>query len=475
MGTDVPRDSRTAAGSADIYAGQLIRSLDDSRFTKRHWALYLISCLGHVFDGYDVQMIGVVLPAIAITFALKPSAEGLLGSAAAFGMFFGAVAVGFVTDRIGRRSSLILALCTFALFSLLAAVSPNYGWLFVTRLLTGLGLGAEVVTMYAYIAEFLPSRIRGTLVTTSSFFWQMSAVGAALLAIAVVPALGWRAMFLIGTAPALVGLLVWRLLPESVRFLLERGRADDAARMVQSLSSIDPASVPEDDVTRTAGQVAWRQSKGSHRELLQGRYRRLTIGIWVIQFFNGFVLFAIGSWLPSILVAKGFTFVHSLQYTAVIVSVGALGNVGEGLLLDRIGRRASMLAFFVAGGILLMLWGAQSTASGILILGSLASFFIYGVSGAVYTYSSELYPTEHRGTGTGWSGAAQRVGAIVAPTVVGIMIGSKLPISSVFVLLAVGFLVAAVAVLTATYETKQQSLEQITAGIARLPSRAVGR
>jgi MFS transporter, putative metabolite:H+ symporter len=274
-------------------------------------------------------------------------------------------------------------------------------------------------------------------------------------------------MFVIGAAPALVTVAIWRLLPDSVRFLLSKGRRSEAEAVVRELSSVDPDSIRlSDEETRTAEATAGPVGRVATRELFMGRFRRITIGVWTIQFFNGFVLFSIVTWLPSILVQKGFTFTHSLQYVAVIVTAGALGNVAAGLLLNRFGRKPTMLAFFLLGGILLMVWSIQDSVAGILVVGSAASFFIYGVSGAVYTYTSEVYPTRHRGTGTGWSGGAQRVGAIVAPIIIGHMTGAHWPIASVYYLLAFGFLVAATAVVTATHETGHKTLEEIDAEVS---------
>jgi MFS transporter, putative metabolite:H+ symporter len=465
MTLDEPQGRSATKPSADIQAGMLLRSLDASRMTARHVGLYVISALGHFFDGYDVQVIGVVLPTLTAFYKLSPDQSGALASSSGFGMFFGALAVGFISDRWGRKASLMLALSVFSVFSLLCAVAPNFWFLISFRVLTGVGLGAEVVTMYAYISEFLPSKQRGTLLTTSSLFWQLASVVSALLALAVVPSVGWQWMFVIGAFPAVITLFIWRALPESVRFLITHNQLDRAEMIVRRISSVDPGQVRRDGALSTAAEVADADRQMSVSALLRGRMRRYTIGVWVIQFFNGFVLFAIVTWLPSILKAKGFDFVHSLTYVIIIVSVGAIGNVGAGLILNRIGRRSAMLIFFVVGGIALMVWGVQNSTTGILVAGSIASFFIYGVSGAVYTYTSELYPNRLRGTGTGWSGAAQRVGSIVAPLVIGFMIGAHLEIISVFILLAVGFIIAALAVVFLTHETGGMSLEEIEASV----------
>lgn len=465
MTLDESNTARATAPVPGLQAGQLLRSLDTSRMTKRHVRLYVVSALGHFFDGYDVQVIGVVLPAIVAFYHLTAGEAGALASSAAFGMLFGAVAVGFVSDRLGRKAALMLALMVFSIFTVLCAIAPNFGLLISFRVLTGIGLGAEVVTMYAYIAEFLPSKVRGTLLTTSSLFWQLASVVAALLAIVVIPTFGWQGMFFIGALPAIVTLVIWRVLPESVRFLIGHNRMERAEAIVRSLSSVQPERVPHDESMAVAEKVANADVHLPVSALLRGRMGRITAGVWIIQFFNGFVLFAIVAWLPSILVAKGFTFVHSLQFVIVIVSVGALGNVGAGLLLNRIGRKRAMLVFFLCGGIMLMIWGAQSQPSTILLFGAISSFFIYGVSGAVYTYTTEVYPTRLRATGTGWSGGAQRVGAILAPLIIGLMIGSHLPIMSIFVMLAIGFVIAAIAVMTLTHETGGQSLEEIESSV----------
>ncbi|HEY0247520.1 MAG TPA: MFS transporter [Gryllotalpicola sp.] len=457
---------RSTSGLDDgVTAGMLLRSLDTSRMTAKHIGLYVIASLGHFFDGYDVQVIGVVLPAITAYYKLSSGESGALASTAAFGMFFGALVVGFVSDRLGRKGSLMLALATFSIFSLLSAVAPNFGLLITFRVLTGVGLGAEVVTMYAYISEFLPSKHRGTLLTTSSLFWQLASVASALLALAVVPSIGWQWMFVIGAIPAIITVAIWRILPESVRFLITRNKLERAEKEVRGLSSVDPSRVRRDESLATASQVANADKQLPVSALLRGSLRRYTIGVWIIQFFNGFVLFAIVTWLPSILLAKGFDFVHSLSYVIIIVTVGAVGNLGAGLVLNVIGRRNAMLIFFIVGGVALMVWGLQNSVAGILIVGSIASFFIYGVSGAVYTYTSEIYPNRLRGTGTGWSGAAQRVGAIVAPLIIGFMVGAHFNIISVFILLAVGFIIAALAVVFLTHETGGKSLEEIEADV----------
>src|ERR1044072_1489214 len=246
----------TAARAVDASVEQLLRALDRSRMTARHVGLYVVSALGHFFDGYDVQVIGVILPAITLYFHLPAGQAGVLGSSTAFGMLFGALFVGFVSARIGRKSALMLALSVFALFSLLSAFPPNFGWLVPFRVLTGAGLGAEVVTMYAYISEFLPARLRGTLLTTSSMFWQLASVVAAVLAIAVVPAFGWQGMFVIGALPAVVVVVIWRMLPESVRFLVAWDRLSDATKIVRELSSVDPKDVPADTKTQATAPTA---------------------------------------------------------------------------------------------------------------------------------------------------------------------------------------------------------------------------
>ena len=234
---------------------QLFRSIDASEFTKRHWLLYAAVNAAHFFDGFDLTMISVVLPGMVVAFGLNAAEAGVLASSAFLGMFAGAIIIPPIGDRIGRKMALLLSISFYSVVSLAMVFVSNYHAALVLRILQGVGLGAEVPIVFTYLSEFVPTRRRGALLVWSVSIWQASAVAAALVAIPVVPNLGWRAMFIIGAVPLVILIAVWGFIPESVRYLVRQGRSDEAEQVVRRFSSIEPDTI---SVTAAEGKQAAR-------------------------------------------------------------------------------------------------------------------------------------------------------------------------------------------------------------------------
>jgi MFS transporter, putative metabolite:H+ symporter len=438
---------------------QIIGALNNSSFTKQHLAFYLVIVFCHFFDGYDIQMMGFVLPGIVGEFKLSPQQAGLLASSVFFGMLAGGIIIGTIADRVGRKYALIFAVVVYGVMGLAAGLTNDYSTLMAIRVIQGFGLGADVPLVFTYLSEFLPARHRGVLIASIVAFWQASSFVSALLAIYIVPAFTWRGMFIAGAIPIVVLLLLVIRLPESVRFLLLKGRTEEAEAIVKRFSDVDPATL------QAAAAVAERQA--SFSELARSGYLWTTIGLWIMQFAGGAVFIGMLVWLPSVFVKMGFSLVRSFAFTAAITAAGALGNVIGGLLLDRIGRRATLTTAFLVGAVLTFVWGYAATESQILLVGCATAFFAFaGAGGPLFAYTSEIYPTRFRATGTGWAAAWQRIGGITAPLVLGAALASGAQNFSFFLILAATLLLGGFAMLFLGYETKDRSLEQIQAELS---------
>lgn len=355
-------------------AGQITGALDRSALTGRHLALYFLVVLGHLFDGFDISMIGLVLPGIRQEFGLAPAQVGYLASSVFIGMLVGSVAIGMLADRIGRKRALIFAVGFYGLTSLAAAFAPGYRSLVAIRMVEGFGLGAEVPLVFTYLSEFMPERRRGLLLASSVFFWPGASFISALAAIRVVPAYGWRGMFVLGALPCFVLVLLFTRLPESVRFLLARGRLDAAERIARTLSTVAPETVPPPSAPMSAPAARLT-------DLLRRGYLRATLSVWIMQVCGGVVFVGLAVWLPTVFVGMGFPLVRSFVFTAAITGAGALGNIGAGLLLDRVGRRPTLAAFFLIGGVLMLAWGRAQSGPAIVALGAITAFFGAGGAG----------------------------------------------------------------------------------------------
>ncbi|WP_160148777.1 MFS transporter [Amycolatopsis alkalitolerans] len=439
--------------------GHLLHRLDHSPFTPRHARIYLTALAGHFFDGFTINLTGFALPGVIATFAITSGEAGALSSALFAGMLVGAAAAGIVSDRFGRRYPLAASILVFGGFSLLAAAAWSYPVLVTARALQGVGLGAEIAIVLPYIAEFVPSRQRGPLITLATAAWLIGLPVASGVAIAIVPSLGWRALFYVGALPVLIALLVALTLPESVRYLARKGRHRKATGIVEQLTGRPAAGATMPAAHGGAG--------GSVRDLVRGRYRRYTIAVWVMEVCAGAFLYGLSTWLPTVLKSRGIGLLSSFGYTGIITASGVAGAVVAGQLVNRVGRRVALAPAFLASGLLCLLWGGVSGTAAVVVTGALATFFGSGIAGStLFVYASELYPTANRATGLGWAAAWQKVGGLLMPVTVGFVLSWHLSSYVFFVFFAVISVIAAVAGTIATLETRGKTVEQIAAELS---------
>jgi putative MFS transporter len=439
---------------------QIVDALNKSSFTRQHLFFYLTIVFCHFFDGFDIQMMGFTLPGIISEFKLTGGQAGFLASSVFSGMLLGGIVVGTLADSIGRKKALVFAIVTYGSMGLLASFAPSYEWLVAIRVVQGFGLGAEVPLVFTYLSEFLPARRRGVLIASIVAFWQASSFGAALLAIYVIPIYTWRGMFLVAAIPVAVLLVFVLRMPESIRFLLLRGRTAEAEAIVRKFSDVDPSSL-------AVSTVAQAEPHATLRDLATGGYLRTTAALWLMQFCGGATFIGMLVWLPSIFVKMGFSLVRSFVYTAAITAAGALGNIVGGALLDRIGRRPTLAGAFIFGGLLMLAWGYAASETALVLLGCATTFFAFGAAGGpLFAYTSEVYPTRFRATGTGWAAGWQRIGGIVAPMALGYILANGAENFLFFAVLSVTLLIGGVAMLLLGYETKGRSLEQIQSDLS---------
>ncbi|HEX6453064.1 MAG TPA: MFS transporter [Trebonia sp.] len=454
-------------------SGGLIQRLDRSAFTSKHALIYAALLVGHFFDGYLINVTGVVIPGASKAFHIGSGEAGWFSTALFAGMLGGAAIAGIASDRLGRKYPLAVSIFIFAAFSLVAVFAGDYPMLLAARVCQGIGLGAEIAIVLPYIAEFAPARHRGPMVALATAAWLIGLPVAAGIATWVVPAMTWRGMFIIGTVPVLAAVADIVVVPESVRYLLSRGRVTAAARVVDGLAAPGPATAlgpTEAESATTTGAMATgpagARTAGAFWELLRPSYLPYTLAIWVMALCAGAFLYGLGSWLPTVLEKEGTSLLHSFTYTAIISAVGVAGSIVASQAINRLGRRRVLAPAFAISGVFCLLWGTVSGTVAIVVLGSLATFFGSGIAGStLFAYSAELYPTTIRATGLGWNAAWQKAGGLIIPTIIGYILAMHTSKYAFFVLFAVISFAAGIAGLV-TVETRGKTVEQITALLA---------
>lgn len=382
---------------------------------RPHYRLLFLLGLGWALDAMDVGLISFTLPALSREFGLSPVQAGLLGSAGLLGMLLGAALGGRLADRLGRKAVVGYSLFLAGLGSLFTAWAPGLGWIYLFRFLTGVGLGAELPVAASLMGEFSPRVHRGRMVVLLEAFWAVGWLLAALVGYLLVPDLGWRAAFLVGALPALYAAYLRLSLPESPRWLVAQGRLKEAEALVTAWERAFPHPLPLPSPVPAPKAYPYA---ALFRPPLLRRTLFLSLAWFALNagYYGAFI------WLPSLLVAQGYTLVRSLEYVLLMTLAQVPGYLTAAFLVERLGRRPVLVGFLALSALSAYLLAQASSPGELLLFGSLLSFFNLGAWGAIYAYTPELSPTTLRGSGAGLAAAVGRVGGILAPYATGALL-----------------------------------------------------
>lgn len=366
--------------------------------TGARWVLPL--CWAAVLlDGFDLVVLGSVLPVMLDegVWGLTPASASLASTVGLVGMMVGALVIGTVTDLIGRRKVLILAVASFSVFTALCAVAPSVFVFGLLRFLAGLGLGGCLPTAITLVTEYARGSKSSSATTTIMTGYHVGAVLTALLGLGLIPVLGWRAMFVAGAAPALV------LVPLMIRFLPESKTFRAAA----------PSAVSK------AGGPSVRDNIAT---LFRDGMARSTVAFWVASFLGLILVYGLNTWLPEIMRAAGYPLGAALGLLLTLNAGGVLGLIVAGRVADRTGVKRSTVLWFVGAAVLLSLLSIRLPAIGLYVAVLLAGFFVFSAQVLVYAFVGRAYPAASRATGLGWTTGVGRIGAISGPLLGGALL-----------------------------------------------------
>ena len=431
-----------------------IQRLPIGRF---HYTLLVVIGLGWMFDAMDTGLISFILAKMAEDWAMTATEKGWVVSIGFIGMAIGAVLSGGLADRIGRKTVFAGTLVIYSLATAACAFAPNLTWLLVFRFIVGLGLGGQLPVAVTLVSEYIPAHVRGRFIVLLESFWGLGWLCAALVAYFVIPTFDWHAAFLIGGLPALYAIVIWKFVPESVPYLIARGRVDEATALVKKIEAKCGVEVME---IFQAKSVTTTQPV-SFRELWSGVYVRRTVMLWLIWFGIVYSYYGIFTWLPSLLVKQGYTIVQSFEYVLVMILAQLPGYIAAAWLVEKWGRKATLAGFIGMCAVSAYFFGQSGSVTEIVIWGCLLSFFNLGAWGVLYTYTPEQYPTHIRAFGSGWAAAIGRIGGIAAPFAVTHLMVFPSGFSYVFSMFTSVLIVVALVILFLGEETKGKRLEEI--------------
>ena len=386
--------------------------------------IFFIAGLAFMFDAWDVMLVGFVMPLIKPYWHLSNLQLGLFGTVTFIGMAAGAVAGGSLADALGRKRVFICCVLTYSVFSLVSALSPSFDCLLILRLIVGLGLGATVPVIYPMVAEFMPVRVRGKALNLLDVFWGIGATVNAIVATLLVPYNNWRLLFLVMIVPAFLMIWVIFYLPESPSFLIRKGRLKEADAVIRWLIRRTGAQVEEWTLQTSASEAVVKDSIVSRFAKVLRFNWKMTIGLWIVVIVIFLHRFGVTMWLPTVLVKEGYTHQKAFLTTGILSFMGFVGIIISSFLIDVMGRKKFLMVSSISAAVFIVIF------TKVLNLDWYAriAIMLYGLTAepviaTLYTFISESYPTDLRGTGFG---CASMIARLTLALLVSLVFGSLL-------------------------------------------------
>jgi AAHS family benzoate transporter-like MFS transporter len=413
---------------------------DEARFTSFHGSVLIWCFVVLVLDGYDLAVAGTAIPSIMKAMNVEASTAGFMASSALFGMMFGAIVLGTLADRIGRRWAISICVFFFSVFTAAAGFTNDPITFSSMRFLAGLGIGGAIPNAAAQMTEYSPKKLRGVMVTLMCCGYAVGSILAALLGKQFIEAYGWQSVFIAAGAPVVLIPFILKYMPESLPFLIKQ---DDDTQLREVVRKLRPDRhfdrheqflVPAED--KVDGPTVGRL-------FLDGRGFS-SVMFWIAFMSCLFMLYALSSWLVKLMGMAGYSLGSALNFLLAYNAGAVVGAVGGGWLADKLNIKWVTSAFFAIAAVSLTLlgYGAQPLIFIVAVVGAST----LGTQILMYAYAGQFYPTAIRSTGLGFASGVGRIGAIAAPIVIGLLVSLKLPLVQNFLAIALAAVIGGVAV-----------------------------
>lgn len=396
----------------------------------------------NMLDGFDVLVMAFTAPAVASGWSLRGAELGYLLSAGLFGMAGGSLFLAPGADRFGRRSVILFCLILICIGMFLSTVARGVGQLAAFRVLTGIGIGGMLASLNVITSEYSSTKWRSTAISIQVIGYPVGATIGGTIAAVLIAQYGWRSAFLFGAIAslAMIPLVIWRL-PESLDFLIAKRPANALQRLNRLLLGIGReqiAQLPEAPITER------RYVQGNAlSQLFSGSLARSTLLIWSSFFLLMFAFYFVLSWTPKLLVAAGMSNQQGITGGVLLNVGGIIGGLLFAYLSSRLNLKKLAAAYLIITAAALVLFAMFATNLAMaFFIAILIGAFIFGSMAGLYSLAPILYPAGIRTTGMGWAIGIGRIGAIIAPTVVGFLIDGGWKTADLYYAFAIPLVIA---------------------------------
>jgi MFS transporter, putative metabolite:H+ symporter len=465
MDTDVSGQTRAAA---------ILARLDRLPGTRHIWRLIALLSLGGMFELYDLFMTAYVVPGLMKAGLLTNVKLSIFAGPALFvaatftGLFIGTLFFGYVADRYGRRTIFTYSMLWYSAATLVMAFQDTGLGVSLWRLIAGIGIGVELVTIDTFVSELVPKSMRGRAFAFNQAV-QFSVVPVvAFVAYQLVPISpfgidGWRWVVVIGSTGALFVWLIRRAVPESPRWLINQGRLDEAEAVTASIEAKVMADLGGAPLPMPGSHsVEKAEPRGRLSEVFEPRYRGRTVMLMIFQFFQTFGFYGFAAWVPTLIAQQtGINLAASLLYSFIIAIANPFGPLLAMSFADRFERKWQLVGAACCIGVFGMLFSFQSTMPLLILFGVLITLSNNVLSYSFHGYQSELFPARIRARAVGFTYSLSRISAVFASFIIGFFLqtaGTK----GVFGLIAFAMLIVVISIGGWGPRTLDLELEEIS-------------
>ena len=426
------------------------------------WKLWFYHSLCWALVHFGIASTTFTLVAIGTEFSMDLTTKGLVASFVFFGMFFGSSASGYLGDAFGRKKMLIASICVWSAGAFLLAWSPNLPVFFFARIIIGFGMGAQLPISQSMLSELFPAHARGKAICLAEGGYPVVCFLVGVIAWVILMFFNWRVIFIIQGLGGLCIFLAIFKIPESARWLEMKGRLEEAKAILVNLEQkvilktgkeLPPIPDPLVEVVNTS-------TKSKFAQLFERDQIRKTMSMWILWFCVLFGYYGMNTWISALLVDSGFNIIQSNGYVTLMFLPAIPGFLLATLLVERLGRKKMVFGFLILAAVSCVLYGHSTSLSQVIAFGCCMQFFMFGLWSLIYTYAAEVFPTKIRSTGCGTTSSFGRVGALIAPTLFGVLL-PYVGHSGLFYLGGAVFVVGALVTIIWGIETKGRSLEEI--------------
>ncbi|MGA2990497.1 MAG: MFS transporter [Candidatus Korobacteraceae bacterium] len=462
---------KPVAGGETLTYRIVGHAIDQSPITRPLIGVIIIAALASLFDAGDAYLLGFAMPGIAKEFNAKPETLGLIGSSVLIGMTIGSFAWGWIADKWGRKIAFTVTILMFSILTGICGLAPSIGFLIGARFLTGLGIGGSIPVDASILAEFAPARIRGYSGGALPIAWPVATFLTSAVALIVLPRWGWRGLFFVGVIPALLTFWVRRNVPESPRWLANRGRFAEARKALHYLQ-IDDEAIERSRLAVQNEPPLPMLPTAVFRDLFTPELRRRTIHTWIIWILPLMTSWGMNLWLPKLFMQlHGTTLQQAVRYMLYISFFSITGRFLVYFLSEKVGRKFFIALGYSVGGVILFfqIWAGSATQF-FLVAAFFQLFLEMGACGMTI-YTPEVYPLHIRVLGASTAMGLGRIGGAIGAYTIGLFMGAGRP-EGIWIFLGTGCLIAGLATIWLGIEPKGQNLEQLnkegTEGAAKI-------